>query len=192
MKRGDFDCALNLKTGLGTLKAAPRLQTFDSFLRSFYSWLLPREGGLLLHSASFEKDGRAVVFPGVSGAGKSTLSKLAAGKHFLLSDELVPVRKAGGRFYAYGSPFWGEMRCGGENRRLPLGGIYKLSKSAVNSVGKLGPGAALELLLRCAVNFSKDESTAGLLLGAASGLAVNKIGGELKFSKKGPAFLKLL
>ena len=78
LKRGDFDCVLDLKTGLGVLKSAPRIQTFDSFLRTFYSWALLREGGMLLHCAGLVKNGKAYLFPGKSGAGKSTLSKLAA------------------------------------------------------------------------------------------------------------------
>lgn len=192
LKRGDFDCVLDLKTGLGVLKAAPRVQTFDSFLRAFYSWLLQREGGMLVHSSAFEKNGEAFLFPGVSGAGKSTLSRLAARKCFLLSDELVPVKKNGGRFHAYGSPFWGEMKRKGENRRFPLGGVYKLSKAAVNSVHELGKGDALRLLLRCSMNFSKDPVTAGLLLAAASELAIKKTAGELRFSKKDDSFLKLI
>lgn len=192
LKRGDFDCVLDLKTGHGILKAAPRVQTFDSFLRSFYSWLLPREGGLLVHSSAFEKGGSAFLFPGVSGAGKSTLSRLAAGKHPLLSDELVPIRKMDRKFYAFGSPFWGEMKRKGKNKVFPLGGVYKLSKAPVNSVGELSGGGALRLLLRCSMNFSKDAVTAGLILRAASELAVNKNAGELRFSKKDASFLKLI
>ncbi|MBU2575422.1 MAG: hypothetical protein KKH28_15245 [Elusimicrobia bacterium] len=78
LRRGDFDCVLNLKTGLGVLKAAPRVQTFDSFLRTFCSRVLLREGGMLLHSAGIVKNGKAYIFLGKSGAGKSTLAKLAA------------------------------------------------------------------------------------------------------------------
>lgn len=192
LKRGDFDCVLDLKTGRGTLKAAPRVQTFDSFLRAFYSWLLPRSGGLLLHGAAFEKNGTARLFPGKSGAGKSTLSRLAAGEYFLLSDELVPVRYEGGKFYAYGSPFWGEMQCKGENRRCPLGGVYKISKAARNSLRAISGGAMLRLLLRCAMNFSKDAKMAGLMLALAADLAAKRSAGELRFSKDSPAFLDLL
>jgi hypothetical protein len=192
LKRGDFDCVLNVKTALGSLKAAPRIQTFDSFLRTFYSWLLPRSGGLLLHGAAFDKNGAARLFPGKSGAGKSTLSRLVAKKHFLLSDELVPVRWEGGKFYAYGSPFWGEMQCKGENRQFPLGGVYKISKAAKNSIRDIRGGAMLRLLLRCSMNFSRDAGAAGLMLTLAAELAAKKSAGELRFSKKNAAFLDLL
>jgi hypothetical protein len=84
------------------------------------------------------------------------------------------------------------MKRKGENRRFPLGGIYKLSKAAVNSVGEIRRGEALRLLLRCAVNFSKDAKTAGFLLCNASELAVKKTIGELRFSKKDASFLKLI
>ena len=192
LKRGDFDCVLDLASGRGTLKAAPRVQTFDSFLRCFYSWLLPRRGGLLLHAAGFAKRGKAYVFPGSSGAGKSTLSRLAAKEHFLLSDELVPVRKDGGKFCAWGSPFWGEMKAGGENRRFGLGGIYKISKAGENSAARLPGGRALGLLLRCSMNFAADAETASLMLALAAELAAAKNAGELRFAKKDPSFTELV
>ncbi|OGS12690.1 MAG: hypothetical protein A2234_03050 [Elusimicrobia bacterium RIFOXYA2_FULL_58_8] len=192
LKRGDFDCVLNLKTGLGRLKAAQRVQTFDSFLRTFYSWLLPRRSGLLVHGAAFAKGGSVRLFPGRSGAGKSTLSRLAARKHFLLSDELVPVRRESGKFYAYGSPFWGEMRCEGKNTRFSLRGVYKLSKAAANSLRSISGGVMLRLLLRCSMNFAKDAGTAALMLALAAELAAEKTAGELRFSKDNRAFLDLL
>ncbi|HBA59748.1 MAG TPA: hypothetical protein DCZ92_02775 [Elusimicrobia bacterium] len=192
LKRGDFDCVLDLQSGRGTLKCAPREQALDSFLRCFYSWLLPRKGGLLLHAASFARNGKAYLFPGRSGAGKSTLSKLAARAHFLLSDELVPVRKAGGRFRAWGSPFWGEMRRPGENRRFDLGGVYKLAKAGGNQVRELPGGRALGLLLRCSMNFAKDAETAALMLSLAAELAATRNSGELRFAKKNDSFTELV
>ncbi|PIU19917.1 MAG: hypothetical protein COT18_04995, partial [Elusimicrobia bacterium CG08_land_8_20_14_0_20_59_10] len=204
LKRGDFDCILNLHTGRGSLKAAPRIQAFDSFLRTFYSWLLPHRKGLLIHGAGIARGGRAFLFPGVSGAGKSTLSKLAAsvpsgnpaarrpGSITVLTDELIPVRREGKGFYVYGSPFWGEMKPGGENRRFPLAGVFRIIKSPENSLRPLEKGVLLRLLLRCAMNFSKERRAAAAVLSLAAELASEKNAGELRFSKSGPAFLDLL
>ena len=192
LRRGDFDLRLETGTRLGCLDCAPRLQAFDSFLRAFFSWLLPRENGLLLHAAGFALWGGAHVFPGRSGAGKSTLSRLAEGRARLLSDELVPVRRENGRWYAYGSPFWGEMRRGGEPLRVPLRGVYGLVKAGANSLEPAAPGRALRRLLRCAMNFSRQPAAAERLLRTAALLALEKNAGELRFSKSGRGFLDLL
>ncbi|MEK7720792.1 MAG: hypothetical protein AAB359_00215, partial [Elusimicrobiota bacterium] len=40
LKRGDFEAVLNMRTGTGTLKAAPNEQCLDAFLRSLISFLL--------------------------------------------------------------------------------------------------------------------------------------------------------
>lgn len=192
LERGDFKCSLDLRTGHGTLACAAREQTFDSFLRTLFSWLLPRRGGLLLHAAGIVKDGRALVFPGKSGAGKSTLSKLAASAGLrLLSDELVPVLPWRGGYAAYGSPFWGELRRPGSDGRFKLRGLYSLHKARKNSVEPGPAGEMLRRLLRCSMNFSSDASAARRLLAAAAGLA-DCSPGRLAFSKESPACIDLL
>lgn len=194
LRRGDFDCSLDLRRGRGRLELAPRVQAFDSFLRVLYSRLLPDRGGLLVHGACLEKGGRAYLFPGVSGAGKSTLSKLAAaaGKARVLSDELAPVRLFGGRFYAYGSPFWGEMKPGREARRYPLAGVYGLEKAREDGLLPAAHGALLRLLLRCAMNFSSGPAQAGSLLALCARLSAEKGRGRFRFSKAGSGCLDLL
>lgn len=190
--RGDFD--FQLRGGRGALVCARRIQALDSFLRVLYSWLLPRRGGLLLHGACLAVRGEAFVFPGVSGAGKSTLAKLAArsGRAKVLSDELVPVVFEEGRFYAYASPFWGEMRPGREKGRYPLAGIYGLRKAVNNSVAPMSFGETLRLLLRCTLNFSAEAAQGGAILALASRLAAGRRRGRLCFSNKGHAFLDTL
>jgi hypothetical protein len=193
LKRGDFSASLDLRSGAGELRAAPYEQCLDAFLRSLLSSLLPRQGGFMLHSAGIVKGGKAFLFLGKSGAGKSTLSKLAAGAGLeVISDEVNLLRREGGRYSVYGSPFWGEMRCEGSPGRWPLGGIYLLGKARNNSVAACGGGEALKSLLRCQLNFEKGPGTAGLLLGNAVRLLVSARFGRLKFSKEDAAFLDLI
>ncbi len=192
-KRGDFDCLLAERPAIGRLNSCPALQTFDSFLRTFYSWLLLREGGMLLHCAALVSNGKACLFLGKSGAGKSTLSKLAASAGIeVISDELNLLRFEKGRFQVHGSPFWGEMRNEGRQGAWPLEQIFILKKSGRHRVSASAPGEAMAILLRCLMNFSKTpEAAAASLAGAAKLLAAVPVK-RLEFSKRDAGFLALL
>lgn len=57
---------------------------------------------LLLHAATVERDGRALVMTGVSGSGKSTLSALLAGQGWrLMGDEFALIDPIDGRVHAF-------------------------------------------------------------------------------------------
>lgn len=190
MSRGDFEAALDLASGAGTLAAAPNEQCLDAFLRSFISSLLLRSGGFMLHSAGLVKNGRAYLFLGRSGAGKSTLSKLAAAAGCeVISDEINLLRPERGRFMVHGSPFWGEMRADGRPGRWLLGGVYLLKKSRGNAVTSCGSGEALKLLLRCLLNFERGPGVSGRVLHNAAALLKKNKFARLEFSKRDAAFL---
>ncbi|MDT8286900.1 MAG: hypothetical protein RQ748_07310, partial [Elusimicrobiales bacterium] len=168
-RRGDFDFSFDRASGKGEAVVSPRAQSFDSFLRTLSSALLNESGGALVHACGLAVGGRAYVFIGRSGAGKSTLARLAADAGAeVISDEIVPLRMERGRFYVYGSPFWGEMRSAGRPSRLPLAGIYPLRKSRVNSLRPVQSTGIIPLFLRCCLNFSKGPAAAGGLLGTAA------------------------
>lgn len=193
IERGDFKADLDLETGAGSLKAAANEQCLDAFLRSLISFLLLREGGFMLHSAGIVKNGKAHLFLGKSGAGKSTLSKLAAATGGeVISDEINLLRFEKGRFRAYGSPFWGEMRADGRPGSWPLGGIHLLGKARKNSLSACQGGEALKLLLRCLVNFDKSPEAGGLALENASRLLAKAKFSRLDFSKADGSFLDLV
>lgn len=193
IKRGDFEAALNMITGTGTLKAAPNEQCLDAFLRSFISFLLIRSGGFMLHSAGLVKNGKAYLFLGKSGAGKSTLSKLAASAGAeVISDEINLVRLEEGRCRVYGSPFWGEMRADGRQGSWPLGGICLLKKAKLNRVSRCSGGEAFRLLLRCLLNFERSPGTAARVIKNAVRLLAKVKFARLEFSKADSGFLSLI
>lgn len=191
-RRGDFDFSFDAVSGKGRAVISPRAQSFDSFLRTLCSALLNESGGALVHACGLAAAGRAHVFIGRSGAGKSTLARLsAAAGTEVVSDEIVPLRLERGRFFVYGSPFWGEMRSSGRPMRLPLAGIYSLRKGRRNSLRPGLPAGFIPLFLRCCLNFSKEPAAARGLLATAAALAPY-FKGEFFFSKKDASFLRLL
>lgn len=192
IKRGDFEAVLAMRTGTGTLKAAPNEQCLDAFLRSLISFLLLRSGGFMLHSAGLVRNGKAYLFLGKSGAGKSTLSKLAAAAGTeVISDEINLLRFEKGHFQAYGSPFWGEMRSDGRQGNWPLGGIFLLKKAKANRVSEVSGGESLKLLLRCLVNFDKSPEAGGFALKNSARLLAKTKFNRLEFSKVDGSFLSL-
>jgi HprK-related kinase A len=78
---------------------------------------------LLLHAASVEQDGRAIILTGLSGAGKSTLAALlAAGGWRLMGDEFALLDPATGLLHAFPR-------------------LVSLKNASVDAVAKAIPGA---------------------------------------------------
>ena len=72
---------------------------------------IARARGLLLHSSGVLVGDQGWLFLGPSGAGKSTLSDLFAAKGAsVLSDERIIVRRTGGDFSIFGTPWIGNSR----------------------------------------------------------------------------------
>ncbi|MBM4036922.1 MAG: hypothetical protein FJ290_00280 [Planctomycetes bacterium] len=136
------------KTGDGLAIATPVTYPLDQILLIF---LLARHEGALVHAAGVNMGGKGLIFPGKSGAGKSTLAAHLAGREGLrlLSDDRVALRKVGGRFLAYGTPWPGDQGAA-LNESAPLRAIYFIRRAAANEIVPLGPRGAAERLLRVA------------------------------------------
>jgi len=88
-----------------------------------------RQGGLQLHAAAIELDGRAVLFVGPSGAGKSTAVLLARGAPVFAYDR-VAVSCQNGAFCAWSLP--GGLRVAvprSARRGLPLGAVFRIRQA---------------------------------------------------------------
>ena len=125
----EFVGGMDLRAKKGEMNILPRwpLGSLAAFLRNLYSALIISEGGLMLHAAGVVKDGCAYIFFGPSGSGKSTVTKLS-NPYKILTDELVAIRRLGGTFKAYGTPYWGD-NVGGINGAFRIGGLFKLVQS---------------------------------------------------------------
>lgn len=156
LERGDFRAEWDPAARRGRIRQSANPYSIDTVLRIVHTLVLAREGGFLLHAASAVRNGKAFVFAGVSGAGKTTLSRLAPPDADLLSDEISYVRKEDGGYYAYGTPFAGELARVGENLRAPLNTIYLLNQGMENRVSSMGKAEAARGILTNTLFFAKD------------------------------------
>jgi hypothetical protein len=158
LERGDFRAEWDPAARRGRIRQSANPYSIDTVLRIVHTLVLAREGGFLLHAASAVRKGKAFVFAGVSGAGKTTLSRLAPPDADVLTDEISYVRKEAGGYYAYGTPFAGELARAGENLRAPLECIYLLNQGAENRVSSMGKAEAARGILANVLFFAEDAA----------------------------------
>ena len=176
MERWDFQARLECTGHGGPFVGAARCQArsvaIESLLRVTWSILLPRAGGGLFHGCAFCEGGRAWLALGRSGAGKTTLARKVLGRHGLLGDEAVVVRRtAGGRWRASATPFYGALdQQGAPAGSWPLAGVAFLVKRAALEVTRPSPGDAVLRAVECLMCFETDLATAERNLGLVAGL----------------------
>jgi len=147
LERADFRAEWNPGTCCGTVQQTANPYSLDAVLRIVHTLILAKEGGLLLHSASAIRNGKAFLFAGVSGAGKTTISRFAPSDVTLLTDEISYVRKQNQRYTAFGTPFTGELAKLGENTSAPVAALYLLNQGTANRIDPVAlPNAGRELL----------------------------------------------
>ncbi len=108
--------------------------------------IVKREGGLVLHAAGIELDGRAVLFIGPSGAGKTTAANHSPGARWMARDRAVVYPTPHG-WYAAGM-------AGGDvielprspERVLPLAGIYRIARGGDVAARALSAADAMRFL----------------------------------------------
>ncbi len=110
--------------------------------------LLAPCGGVVVHAAGVERDGRGVVLAGRSGAGKSTWMRLAASREDWhgLSDDRVIVRRSGRTLRIHGTPWAGEGQVAA-NRSAELAALVFLHQAPRNELRRIDRREALAQLL---------------------------------------------
>jgi hypothetical protein len=156
---------LRLGRARATVAGVRNEYALDSVLRVLLTRLLLPSPGFLLHAATVVRDGKAYVFMGRSGAGKSTVASLSR-RGSVLTDEISLLRRIEGTWYAYGTPFWGEFRAAGQNRRVPLERVFALAQARANRTAPLPAREALAGLLGNTLFFSANRRERELLLRA--------------------------
>lgn len=167
IERGDFCANWNPEKRLGQIHQSANPFSIDSVLRIVHTLLLARAGGFLLHASSAVRNGNAFLFSGLSEAGKTTIAQLAPPDVALLTDEASYVRKVGGNYVAYGTPFAGELGKPGENIAAPIRAVYLLEKAAENRIDRVEPAEAVRRLMRNILFFAHDEELVRLVFESA-------------------------
>lgn len=162
-ERGDFRLDWDSMSSSGTLELELHAYSLDTALRILHTILLAEQGGFLLHAASAVRGGRAFLFFGPSGSGKTTLSRLAPADATLLTDEISYVRRAAGKYLAYGTPFTGELAKSGENVSAPLGALYLLAKAPANRLVPMNVADAARAILESVLFFAEDPNLVTLV-----------------------------
>ena len=113
------------------------------------------------------RNGRAFLFAGASGVGKTTISRLAPPDVTLLTDEISYVRRQDEGYFAFGTPFTGELAQPGENLRAPVAALYLLAKGPENKIEPVAAAHAARGLLENILFFAGDPELVNLVFQSA-------------------------
>ncbi|MDP3142871.1 MAG: hypothetical protein Q8N14_02845 [Candidatus Omnitrophota bacterium] len=121
---------------------------YSAALRIFFSSLMAKNEGLLLHASGIVKDGFAYLFLGRDGAGKTTAANLSK-RYLILGDDQIAVRNKGGRFLAYPAHCWGERKFNYSScqQGFPVRAVFFIKRATKLSFNPLSRVRALSRLL---------------------------------------------
>jgi hypothetical protein len=131
--------------------------------------VLARSAALVVHAAGIVREGRAWLFTGPHGAGKSTIATLLGRdrRTTLLSDDRVIVRRVGGRWQAFGTPWSGTVRRATSPAAAPVAALCFIRHGPATRAEPLAAGvAARRLVPRCLQPFWDRPAIAALLAAA--------------------------
>ena len=139
-----------------------------------FARLLPAHQGVELHACGVvDPSGKGYLFAGHSEDGKTTTARLWAevpGAK-VLSDDRIVLRREGGAWWIYGTPWHGEASFAADDRAR-VAAILLLRRGETNALDPLGPAEAVSSLLARSFAPLHDpaaiESTLALLEKAAS------------------------
>ena len=129
---GEFKGLIDKKDWMTQVRLRYEPSVVDCFLRVFYSVLLPRFNGFLVHAAGLACGEDGYVFLGVSESGKTTTARNAK-DYDVLNDELTGIRQIQNCFYLYGTPFRGEFEGRLSPRRVVLKKVFFLDQKTTNA-----------------------------------------------------------
>ncbi len=111
--------------------------------------LLSLGRGVLFHACGINDKGYGYLFPGNSTHGKSTMARIwSEDGTTVLNDDRIVVRRKDGRFWIYGTPWFGDAKtCSPEKASLEK--IFFLKHARKNMLKKLNSLDAVSRLIVC-------------------------------------------
>jgi hypothetical protein len=180
MTRSDFTAGYDIRGTRGTLEVHRSIYSFDAFYRVFYTWLMLKRGGFMLHASSVVRKGMGYIFTGSSGSGKSTISGLSP-ENTLLSDELTAVMRTDGGYVVHGNPFWGDFQKGTAREQAPVAHIFFLRKARENRVDQIRMGIKMKQMLQNVLFFGRGMELTNELLTVMTDFMTRVPSAELHF-----------
>jgi len=98
------------------------------------------------------------------------MTRLAPDGVAVLTDEISYIRRKGGTYCGFGTPFAGELARAGENVSAPIAALYLLAHGAEHGINRLSGAEACAALLRNIVFFAEDPPLVKLVFDAACDL----------------------
>ena len=110
--------------------------------------LLANFSGIIAHACGIIDNGKGAVFIGASGNGKSTMAKLWINEPncTILNDDRIIIREVDREFYAYGTPWHGEVPVCNQGK-IPLQRLFFLQHADKNYTRKISPADAVTRLI---------------------------------------------
>ncbi len=132
-------------------------------------------GGLPLHAALVERDGRGMLLIGKSGAGKSTACRRLPPGWTVLGDDLaLAMRNREEKFVVHPLPTWSRVGSGSRDEKwdiqhsVELSAIFFLAQAAHDEVLPAGSAAAAVMLAHAAETIFNSVRTTECAFGAPS------------------------
>jgi hypothetical protein len=113
------------------------LMQVQLIIRYAIAKLSEKHNVFFLHSSAVGLNGKVYIFLGHQGAGKSTTANLLVGKHVLLADDVSIIRKEGGKYYFYQTPFIERERMERDSKKHIIKGVFFLRKRNFFSLEKI-------------------------------------------------------
>ncbi|KPK40699.1 MAG: hypothetical protein AMJ78_06930 [Omnitrophica WOR_2 bacterium SM23_29] len=126
LRSGHFDLTGSYSSGKVKVVSNHNMGVAD-LTRTLFSVVIVKKGGLLLHASAVADGNSSYVFCGPSESGKTTIAKLLQGKD-VLTDETTAIINKDNRYYAYSTPFFGELGSVSKNRGAPVKAIFFIHK----------------------------------------------------------------
>jgi hypothetical protein len=168
-------------------RTSPTGSGVSALVTALSSAVVMREGGLVLHAAGIELDGRALLFIGPSGAGKTTACNHAPGASWFARDRAAVYPSAGG-WFAWGMTGGDPVILPRSERKVwPLSAVLRVRRAnGTPEVTSLGLASAVSVLRESVQSGGSDRAEELRLFDSMTALAGRTPVGEAHTALEAP------